>query len=485
MAGERDGTSSQSIAEYDGIEIGHEEVPQRHCCLPLAKRFCGLSDCDQRDMSKLFQKTVRSDVLRKSFSRSREGSDETQHRTNLVAETLFSDLDIVQSLVRDDVVAFSIWAIDHVDLVINFVGHAESALTVGCAANATNCVNSILLRGTVPNGRTLEAAVQTRVPALIRKIANTIQATTEYFAAYRMALLQEDLNVADFLGRKSPEIQSWRDALLKCLPSHDISIASAFAERRGLEMDKGVVVISKTNFPEESVVTNAILDRAFARRSWDYVKRLVVVGEWTEWRTNLPRGHYQSKWFEIVDLSGASLSSIGARSFLWREAIRAVHFGEGLMQYEQGALSGCKSLEEIIIPDTVVEIAMGAFSDCKSLKVVKFGRSLQSIGESAFGGCGTLSEIILPDSLQELGPCAFCECFSLKLVKIGKGLTRLGGLAFAQCACLVDLAFPSPLESVGVVPFYMCKSLKSLVLQVGSPDVDYGCPSDTRVKFLK
>ena len=75
--------------------------------------------------------------------------------------------------------------------------------------------------------------------------------------------------------------------------------------------------------------------------------------------------------------------------------------------------SGCKSLETIALPNTLVSIGDNAFDGCKNLVVVTIPGSVKMIGASAFSGCKAIRELSLPQSLSQIGKHAFDGCEGL------------------------------------------------------------------------
>ena len=59
----------------------------------------------------------------------------------------------------------------------------------------------------------------------------------------------------------------------------------------------------------------------------------------------------------------------------------------------------CKSLQQIVIPDSVTEIDYSAFKGCTSLQQIVTPDSVTEIGKNAFWRCTALQEIALPKSL--------------------------------------------------------------------------------------
>jgi hypothetical protein len=70
---------------------------------------------------------------------------------------------------------------------------------------------------------------------------------------------------------------------------------------------------------------------------------------------------------------------------------------------DAGVFQNCVSLEEIVIPDSIVTLNNRMFLDCVDLKTIKLPKNLQSIGFSAFEGCTSLENIELPETVSGIG----------------------------------------------------------------------------------
>lgn len=77
-----------------------------------------------------------------------------------------------------------------------------------------------------------------------------------------------------------------------------------------------------------------------------------------------------------------------------------------------------KSVEQVVLPETIKRICDFAFSDCESLTLLSFPNALETIGEYAFYNCNALTEISIPCSVREIGLRAFAECDNLSTVKL-------------------------------------------------------------------
>jgi hypothetical protein len=71
------------------------------------------------------------------------------------------------------------------------------------------------------------------------------------------------------------------------------------------------------------------------------------------------------------------------------------------------AFYGCTNIETVVLPDTITEIGVGAFSNCSNLSDINLGEDIISINEECFYSCTSLQDIILPDNIESIGNNAF------------------------------------------------------------------------------
>ena len=128
------------------------------------------------------------------------------------------------------------------------------------------------------------------------------------------------------------------------------------------------------------------------------------------------------------------------------------------------AFSGCRSLTDIVIPDSVTNIGDCAFWNCRSLTDIVIPNSVTSIGDNAFEYCESLTDIVIPDSVTSIGKWAFEGCSSLSSVVIPDSVTSIGNHAFAYCESLTDIVIPDSVTSIGDNAFAYCESLTDIVI---------------------
>jgi hypothetical protein len=64
-----------------------------------------------------------------------------------------------------------------------------------------------------------------------------------------------------------------------------------------------------------------------------------------------------------------------------------------------GTFSGCKAVEKIIIPTSVVSIGNYCFENCSNLKEIVIPSTVTKIKESIFEGCYSLTKITVPNNV--------------------------------------------------------------------------------------
>ena len=84
-----------------------------------------------------------------------------------------------------------------------------------------------------------------------------------------------------------------------------------------------------------------------------------------------------------------------------------------LVSIADNAFSGCKNLEQVILPDKINYLDENIFENCSSLKNIKLPSNLISISQKLFSKCSSLEQITIPETVTDIYPDAFKECTSL------------------------------------------------------------------------
>ncbi len=162
-----------------------------------------------------------------------------------------------------------------------------------------------------------------------------------------------------------------------------------------------------------------------------------------------------------------------------------------------GAFIECSGLTSIMIPDSVTNVEDRSFSGCSNLERIEVDSnnskydsrmncnaiietetnrlivgcqktvipdSVTNIGVNAFSGCSNLTSITIPDSITGIGPFAFSECSSLTSIKIPDNITRLPEGVFLDCSSLTSITIPDSVTSIDNHVFNRCSSLTSIMI---------------------
>ncbi|MDI9520778.1 MAG: leucine-rich repeat protein [Bacillota bacterium] len=110
---------------------------------------------------------------------------------------------------------------------------------------------------------------------------------------------------------------------------------------------------------------------------------------------------------------------------------------EGITSLGDGALAGSR-LVSVTLPDSLEYLGSEAFAGCAYLREINWGSNPQvsSIPANAFTGCTSLAEIQIPDSIDAIGTNAFDACYKLISVHIPQSTAYIHDMALPKNAFL-------------------------------------------------
>lgn len=193
---------------------------------------------------------------------------------------------------------------------------------------------------------------------------------------------------------------------------------------------KEVIIPASVNSLENGFIDNA------------GVEKLVFTD--TEKELSMKVGNeYSGPWYNLPQLQSLYLGRpivtenwngegtvINNHLFSDLKKLETVTFGPTFHSIATAMFSGCTSMKQIDIPETVTEIYPSAFAS-SGLMSVTIPLSISLIEENTFYNCASLRSFELSPSVNTIGRCAFENCISLENIFIGPEIKKIGSRAFA------------------------------------------------------
>jgi hypothetical protein len=148
----------------------------------------------------------------------------------------------------------------------------------------------------------------------------------------------------------------------------------------------------------------------------------------------------------------------------WADAKGHIVIPDTVIEIGMYAFSGNDSIVSVDIPPSVKTINYGAFLNCHALDSVNMGVNAKSFGQSVFENCSSLRSIKLPDSLYSLPPKMFSECSKLQRFVGGTLLSTIPSNVFVNCASLKEVVLDNAVSAIWDRAFASCPSLTTLIL---------------------
>ncbi len=187
------------------------------------------------------------------------------------------------------------------------------------------------------------------------------------------------------------------------------------------------------------------------------------------------------------------------------EKIETIVLPEGISHIEEGAFSGCVSLQAITIPKSVYYLGDSAFCGCNNLTSVEIEGGISIIGESCFEDCTRLTQIVVSDGVTAIGKNSFKNCEKLASISIPESIVCIAESAFCNCnnlttvstfrgdetssAFFLDSRIYAVKNSIDRYAFQKCTSLSVVVIPEGvgaiSDSAFRGCSQLTSLTIPK
>ncbi len=139
---------------------------------------------------------------------------------------------------------------------------------------------------------------------------------------------------------------------------------------------------------------------------------------------------------------------IGEKAFLGCSCLRQIVLPMSLSELGDFSLAGCTGLKSLALPMMLEQIGAYALSGT-GIKTIQIPRSVYWIGDGALSDCKKLDEIDIPDNVDAIPARMFYGCENLKKVKLHDHLSSIGDYAFADCTSLATVYIPDSVTTIG------------------------------------
>ena len=160
-----------------------------------------------------------------------------------------------------------------------------------------------------------------------------------------------------------------------------------------------------------------------------------------------------------IDLSDVNIVS-GGDDYWFTAVETGVEIADNV--FPMGFFEHLKYLEEIKLPNSIVEIERRAFYKWKNRISIDIPNGVTTIGYGAFNECTNLTSVSIPGSVTAIKEYTFQECTNLESVKMANGITLIDREAFRDCKSLKSVDIPKSVTTIGGGAFSGCSSLTSV-----------------------
>ena len=179
-----------------------------------------------------------------------------------------------------------------------------------------------------------------------------------------------------------------------------------------------------------------------------------------------------------------TVTVIHQKAFQNCTSLKSVVLPDSVTRIDQYAFSKCKALEEITLPSGLTYVEIYLFQDCTNLKKVNFPDTVTSIRRYAFENC-SLSETTFPNTITSLAEGAFQRCTFSEII-LPENITSIPGKCFYGCQNLQRITIPNNVSTIGANAFNSCVKLSDVTLpenlqSLSGQQTFGGCTSLTQI----
>ena len=176
--------------------------------------------------------------------------------------------------------------------------------------------------------------------------------------------------------------------------------------------------------------------------------------------TKVGANAFESTALQTIDLP-ETIEEIAAGAFKNCAELTEIGNLEKVSAIGTLAFSGCSQLKDITLSPALAAIEDGTFKNCTALTSVDLS-GVATIGDTAFENCTALVTVTLSDKTASIGVGAFDGCAGLSVIDIPNSITEISDNVFRDCSKLTEITIPAGVTRIGVHAFYGCTELRTV-----------------------
>ena len=253
------------------------------------------------------------------------------------------------------------------------------------------------------------------------------------------------------------DFSGWIENIPSVMPGENLEIHGYFSTRRNIDGLTYLIELTKSD-------TKVLADTASYKPLTD-----IVVPELITIKDSVSKDdgyEYTTHTFHVT--------AIEPRAFENCEDLQEITLPNSLIQIGNGAFMGT-GLTSFTFPNSITTVVDSLFLNCENLATVNMPEATKTIGKAAFYGCSSLIMDALPSQLETIKDFAFSKS-GITDIKIPKSITSMGNRVFESCAQLDSVFFDNEF-SLSTLPdysFLSCRRLKGIKLSPKTTTIGTG-----------
>lgn len=186
-----------------------------------------------------------------------------------------------------------------------------------------------------------------------------------------------------------------------------------------------------------------------------------------------------------AEIGGKAVVGIGEKAFYENRTLESVVIPDSVASIESFAFMCCENLENVVFPNRAVEMGRNIFSGniidaespdpCPWICKMREENPLVIVNGNLLDALECGGEIVVPDGVLSICPSAFSE-LGLNMrptgVRLPEGLKKIPAELFRGCGGMESVTIPESVTEIGKDAFYDCGGLGQIVLPDGLEKID-------------